>query len=942
MNGNYGPIPFWSWNDELETEKLTKQVDWMKQVGMGGFIMHARSGLKTEYLSKEWMECVKTCADRAKDKQMKAWIYDENGWPSGFVGGRLLEKEENRDRYILFQIGDFDEKATVTYLLHDDTIERVKKKDREGSYLNLYIHVSTSTADILNPEVVKQFLQLTHEQYSAYFGAEFSDKIEGFFTDEPQYQRWYTPYTKQIADYFQTEYGEDILERLGLLFVEKEGYREFRYRYWKGMQKLMLESFAKQVYTWCDEHGVKLTGHYVEEVTLGFQMMACGGIMPFYEYEHIPGIDWLAKASDCELAPRQVGSVAAQLGKKRVLTETFGCCGWDVTPAEMKRILSFQYVNGVNMMCHHLLPYSERGVRKYDYPAHYSDLNPWVSKEFRSFNEYYTNMGCLLGEGEQHVNVAVLHPIRSAYFVFQRELEEEGFGTKVLDDSLKQTCRSLSSRGINYHFLDETLMEKYGFARGNQIGCGRCQYDYLVLPTIYTMDQSTEKLLHQYVKQGGKVLLLGEKPTYVEATEHDFDYLQTNCTIEDIENAQPFRVKNYETEVYTTYRTLGEETYLYAINASAEHSYVQSYDCGEQVRSFRKVDLLDGTEHYIPLTLELGPGEDALLYFSEEQPDQGTTLTTYDFHLNQAEASFVENYLPVDYVSYSVDGKTYSKPWPHMALFYKLIKEKYQGPIYFKYEYEVREIPSEIKLRIEENGQRAVLVNGVVLTEKQQGDESYLTEYDITDIVKRGVNVCVVEMDWYEDDIVHYALFGENVTESLKNCLAYDSELQPIELVGKFGVFPKEGYKESKDERYISSDSFYIGDMPKIVNTVIEDGLPFFAGELHISQTIYLQDSRVKLSVPGKYQMATVTVNHKKAGKLFFGKELDISNVAVVGENLVEIQFIISNRNRLGPHHTTRDEDEGVGPWNFGVSSDWEEDQNKLYRPTYDLKRFYS
>ena len=157
MNGNYGPIPFWSWNDELETEKLTKQVDWMKQVGMGGFIMHARSGLKTEYLSKEWLECVNTCAARGKDRQMKAWIYDENGWPSGFVGGRLLEKEENRDRYILFQIGDFDEKATVTYLLHDDTIERVKKKAREGSYLNLYIHVSPSTADILNPQVVKQF-----------------------------------------------------------------------------------------------------------------------------------------------------------------------------------------------------------------------------------------------------------------------------------------------------------------------------------------------------------------------------------------------------------------------------------------------------------------------------------------------------------------------------------------------------------------------------------------------------------------------------------------------------------------------------------------------------------------------------------------------------------------------------------------------------------------
>ena len=52
--------------------------------------------------------------------------------------------------------------------------------------------------------------------------------------------------------------------------------------------------------------------------------------MPFYEYEHIPGIDWLGKNTHSELSVKQVGSVAAQLGKKRVITETFGCCGWDV------------------------------------------------------------------------------------------------------------------------------------------------------------------------------------------------------------------------------------------------------------------------------------------------------------------------------------------------------------------------------------------------------------------------------------------------------------------------------------------------------------------------------------------------------------------------------------------------------------------------------------
>lgn len=263
--------------------------------------MHARSGLMTEYLSDDWMQCIDACANEAQKLDMKAWVYDENGWPSGFVGGKLLEEEKNRDKYILVQEGDYDANATVSYLVTNEELLRVSASDvsvDNGSYLNLYIHTSVSTADILNPDVVKQFLALTHEAYKERFGEQFSKKIEGFFTDEPQYQRWHTPYTDMVGRYWKEQYNEDILDGLGLLFEEKKGYRSFRYRYRKAMQHLVLESFGKLICEWCDNNGVKLTGHYIEESSLG----------------------------------EQVGSVAAQLGKNRVLTGTFGCCGRDVKP----------------------------------------------------------------------------------------------------------------------------------------------------------------------------------------------------------------------------------------------------------------------------------------------------------------------------------------------------------------------------------------------------------------------------------------------------------------------------------------------------------------------------------------------------------------------------------------------------------------------------------
>lgn len=927
MNKQFRPIPFWSWNDKLEPQKLIEQIRWMNANGIGGFFMHARSGLQTEYLSEEWMQCIESCAEEAQKLDMKAWIYDENGWPSGFVGGKLLEDEGNRDKYILATEGDYDEEATISYFLSKERLVRVSAKQEEkGRYLNLYIHTSVSSADILNPQVVDKFLALTHEKYREHFGDKFSEQIEGFFTDEPQYYRLNTPYTDVIAQYYRDTYGEDIFDQLGLLFVEKKGYRTFRYRYWKAMQTLMLENFAKRVYTWCDENSVKLTGHYVEESTMGLQMMCCGGVMPFYEYEHIPGIDWLWKLTESPLAPRQVASVAAQLGKKRVLTETFGACGWDIKLSELRRIVGFQYVNGVNMMCHHLMPYSERGSRKYDYPAHYSDINPWVKESFQTFNEYYTQVGSLLGEGKQHVNVAMLHPIRSTYLEYKRECMDAGAPIHELDGKLLFACNTLSARGIEYHFLDETLLAKYGFVEDGRIGCGKCAYDYLVLPKMITMDKATEVLLRKFVTQGGKVLLLNEKPTYLEGDKHAYDYLESNVTLDEICAGQKYSVKDFNTDIYSTYRIYDGEEFLYVMNNSIDKTETQTFE----FRTAKKA-----------ITVTLKPGEDALLCMDDMEYPNTKELTSYTLQFTSAPASVKENYLPIDYIRYSTDGEHYSKPWPCPALFQKLLRERYQGEIFLRYEFDVKTIPESLYLRAEKSNDIAAWFNEKPLIHTIPTKEAYVNIYDVTNLIHEGTNVYTVQIDWFENKNVYYALFGENVTESLKNCLVYDTELQPIELVGRFGVYPRDGYKLDKDERFVRGEGFYIGTLPECVTEPTTEGFPFLAGEMTLCQKVYLDTANILLQVAGEYQMAFVKVNGMEAGKLFFDTELDISHVAKQGENEIEVRFILSNRNRMGPHHLVESKDEPASPFSFELSGTWEEDSSLSYHADYDLKKFY-
>ncbi|HUU60118.1 MAG TPA: hypothetical protein VMZ50_11285, partial [Phycisphaerae bacterium] len=91
----YRSAPFWSWNSALDGDRLCRAVESMHQAGMGGFFMHSRYGLKTPYLSREWFHCVAACVEKARELGMKAYLYDEDRWPSGTAGGLVTRENED-------------------------------------------------------------------------------------------------------------------------------------------------------------------------------------------------------------------------------------------------------------------------------------------------------------------------------------------------------------------------------------------------------------------------------------------------------------------------------------------------------------------------------------------------------------------------------------------------------------------------------------------------------------------------------------------------------------------------------------------------------------------------------------------------------------------------------------------------------------------------------
>lgn len=930
----YQSVPFWSWNDRLDKDILVQQINWMKEQGIGGFFMHARGGLRTPYLSEEWMQCADACVEAAKQQGMQAWMYDENGWPSGFAGGKLLEDEENRDAHITYKIGQYDETAWLSYSLFGEKLQPVKEYTPDEC-LNLYLNISPSTADILNGEVVDKFLAETHEKYAQRYGNQLVDCFTGFFTDEPQYYRWGVAYTRVMPEEFRRRYGEELFDSLGLLFVEKEGYRTFRYRYWYTMQQLMLHNFGEKIYNWCEDHGVQFTGHYVEEQSLTGQMSCCSGVMPFYKYMHMPGIDWLNRWVGNKLSLKQISSVAQQYGKKQVLSETYGCCGWDVTPAELKKIGDFQYVGGVNRTCQHLIPYAEHGQRKRDYPSHFSSINPWIGDYFKEFNDYFTRLGYLLANSRELVRIGMLHPMRSAYFDYKDLDVLPGNGLEKLEKAFYKQLEMFAAHQIPYHLLDETLLEEDGFVKGNKIGCGLCQYDYLVIPSCYTMGRHTENLIRQYIENGGKVLLLADKPAYLEGEPFAYPYLTSNITYDELKEAVPYKLLEAVDGVHCVLRKSEKGEFLFVQNYSEETKTVR-YRLQAGYTSFEQWDLDALSSRIISTDVTLKPGQSNVLFFSD-CPVEAVAIKHIVHLPAEAEVSRVtENYLPLDTVQYSKDGNNYSGELPYTGVFQQLLLERYEGELYIKHTFCITQKPSKMTVIAEDSDSAELYVNGhyTKLTQPWHRQQEFLTG-DISELVQEGNNEIIRKMRFYQSEDVYYALFGEGVTETLRNCLSYDTELEPLYLAGDFGVYA-ESFEKGQRQGVLLGEKFSVGEKPQSVKNLITDGYPFFAGTIRLKRTVTLEKTNAILEFTGRFQAMKVWVNGQEAGKLLFHNQIDISRYSRIGENEIELELTVSNRNLFGPHHTLENEEpESVGPYTFELPGTWENGQSHGYRDSY-------
>ncbi len=951
---HHASLPFWSWNDKLEDNELRRQIQSMKGLGMKGFFMHARGGLETEYMSDEWFHAVNVCIDEAKRLGMEAWAYDENGWPSGFAGGELLKDERNHACGLTCETTDTCpepcEDILGVYVVDEMGARRVTKDCGANEYTVIRRVRDFSYVDTMSAEVTKKFIAATHERYKKEISAEdFGTVMPGFFTDEPQYFRYGTPWSDTFTKEFPERFGYDVLDALPALFLEYDGAKEYRYDYRLFCHEKFYSDFMKPIYEWCDNNGVKLTGHGIEEWGLDWQMTCCGGIMPFYLYQHIPGIDFLGRDMRNIVGAKQLGSVCAQTGKKRALSEMFACCGWDVSPRELKKIAELQFAGGVNLICEHLYPYSERGQRKNDYPNHYSDHNPW-QKHYGQFENYFTNLGATLSQGREIADTLVIHPIHSAYLDFFSGRPES---VKELNDALNALVDKFAFEHIPYHFGDEAIMKQYASVDGARIRVGECTYDKVVIPHCHTLDSNTVKLLTAYISNGGKLYLYGKAPERIDGRVADMAWLSSNITFEQLKVEGGVSIN---APLYLQMRQTQAGRLLFITNTTAN-----CYQNTEiRLASCQGLALLDmNTLEYSPIHgkqnadgsvsvyRDFGDAEACVLVESD-MPMLEPVIQSKKQYIKLPSAwnidTLPENMIILDMAQLSIDGGDFSKPRPIVRIKDNLYTERFEGTVTLKFSVEVQKIPEIALLVCEPMRYISLSVNDIPVAfgEQWRFDRQFKTA-DIAHALKNGTNEIEMSFDYFQREEVYDVLFGGG-NEALRNCLSFDTEIEPIYIYGDFGVCSLSEYRETDGGKCLRTNGpFALCSRESTIrlDCINKDGYTFFAGEMSVNTTFEWHSGEpTSIKLGGRFATIGVKINGHDLGTNIFGDEFELAEYLCEGKNKIELTICFSNRNLLGPHHRKISEPLNVSPRSFSFEKMWNDDMCGEYNADYAFVKF--
>ena len=970
----YRGTPFWAWNGKLTREELFEQIGIFKKMGLGGFHMHVRTGMDSPYLNEEFMDFVRFCIETAKREDMLAWLYDEDRWPSGTAGGRVTAgKPENARKQLLLTTEPYapdrphrntrpepgrgqacvrqdNGELLAVYdvcLNPDGTLAEWKRieADAHAAGTKWYAYMEHATedpwfnnqpyVDTLKKEAIQEFIQETHEVYYRGVGEDFGGVVPAIFTDEPQFcpkntlnfadeqKDVFMPWTNALPELYRSLYGEDLFDRVPeLLWELPEGkLSSARWRYQNLVTDMFVANYCRQIGSWCDAHGIALTGHVMGEPTLASQTRAVGDAMRCYRAFGIPGIDMLCDFHEYTTA-KQTQSIVRQTGREGMLSELYGVTGWDYDFRGYKLQGDWQACLGVTVRVPHLAWMTMKGEAKRDYPASISYQSPWWDQFFQ-VEDHFARLNTALTRGKAVVRVAVVHPIES-FWLHWGPADQTAAAREQMERQFKDLCETLLLGGIDFDYLDEAELPALCEKGGNPLRVGEMAYDAVLVPPLDTLRDTTLERLSAFRKAGGKLFFIGACPGYVnaepseapralyEAAEHiDYDNTAILNALEpwrfiDIRRMNGSR----ENRLIYQLRRDGDGLWLFVCNAKnptcpdvddagklrfilkGEYS-LELYDTQTgEIRplpaTYRGGDTVLERQWYIheSMLLRLTPGRG-----ESAQPAANKAPGRADIVFGDVPVALEEpNMLLLDLAEYAFNGGAFNSEEELLRIDNE-VRRQLDIPVRRK------EVTQPYLLAPETPKDRLTLRFRIPSEIPVTGAKLGLEDPQDAKIVLNGAPVGSADDGWFVDRCIRTVPLpeltaGENVLE-ITVPIGRRTNLECFYLLGDFGV------RLSGTKKTIVAPVRTLG-----FGDIVPQGLPFYTGSIRYAIHV-VSEGDFTVRVP-RYRggLVKVFVDGRDAGNIAYSP-YTLAVQAEPGEHLVELKLYGTRQNGFAQlHHT--------------------------------------
>ena len=534
--------------------------------GWGGFALNVPF---QEYLTDAGMKATKAFCDLAKAQGMELRLYDEQGYPSGNAGDRVIRQNPAWECMGIFFIHkdvsdgknkiemppgkviqlvafpmaegkpDFTEPTDLLPKLKGSTLEwhapagnwKVFAASKDVLYEGFQAFdkspgkLGTRYPSLMIPEVTEAFLRTTHDKYVEYLGDDLGKYFKSTFTDEPslmalqfhhyKYKHGLIPWHEIVSTTIAGRHGYRPEDRLvEFYFDEGPAGQRVRYEYFKAVADLLAENFFDAIAKWCERHGFASGGHLLLEESMVAHVPLYGDIMQCFRAMHGPGIDILScRPEEMPVHSPKLASSAAELaGNKLVMSEP--CPVTDrhypggETPATSVR-------GHLNMLL-------QGGVTDFNC---YLRLKNFDQAGQNEINKYVARINLLLQGGHTVADVGLVYPIESLWTKFTpryhrvrgwKAVSGASDTVNAVDQTFQGVSRILFERRWEYLHLDSQALAD-GRAQEGVLVHDELRFKVIILPIVNTLPAEAWDRLLEFVKQGGKLVAIGEMPLNSES-----------------------------------------------------------------------------------------------------------------------------------------------------------------------------------------------------------------------------------------------------------------------------------------------------------------------------------------------------------------------------------------------------------------------------------------